>query len=368
MFDDRQFARTIRTDIKRAVKILPGFFSTAAIFIIMAGMLVFYARFFIFSQDIFTGINVAYCIEKNDTLGQGQIDMFKDMESIKESAVLISVESEEQGKALLADNEVTALLVIPGSFSANFGSKESSIRVYFNEDGSLETYLVNDIVKIISRLYSTTSAAISTFHTVLLEEGVSEEEIKVTYNSIYTKLFTDVFSRTTGYEIEKIDSTGTHNLEKTLISSMMILIFFLMSFQLTPYYKGHNSAYKMMQKMRGVSSLRIGFSEVLCGAGLLYVLYLFEFVLLRLFRREIKIGSLITIIPMVFLVAVITYLLSEIIESEHIVDIVIFLIVITGIYLAGGFIPLILMPKIIGQTAIYNPFTYLIKYALFVLY
>ncbi|MBQ9199214.1 MAG: ABC transporter permease [Lachnospiraceae bacterium] len=365
---NRQFLRTIKADFKRAVKILPGFFTTAVIFIIIAGMLVFYARFFIFSQDIFTGINVAYCIEKDDSLGQGQIEMFRDMESIKESTTLIPVDSEEQGKAMLKEGEVTALLVIPKTFSTDFGSEEASIKVYFNEDGSLETYLVNDIVKIISNIYATTGAAITTFHDVLSDTGLSEDEITGTYNSIYAKLFTDVFARSEGYEIEKIDSTGTHNLEKTLIASMMILIFFLMSFQLTPYYKGQNNAYRMMQRIRGLNSFKAGLSEIICATGLLYVLYVFEFILLRIFKRNISASSLITVIPLVFFVAVITYILSDLIESEHIVDIVIFLIFVTGIYLAGGFIPIILMPKIIGQTAIYNPVNYLLKYALFILY
>ena len=363
-----QFSRTIKADYKRAVKILPGFFATAMIFIVIAGMLIVYARYFIFSRDIFTGMNVAYYIEKGDDLGQGQIDMFKDMDSIKESTTLIPVDSVEQGKAMLADNELTALLVIPNTFTQNFGSLESAIRVYFNEDGSLETYLVNDIVKIISKLYATASATTATLRNILLSEGVPEDEVKSNYTALSAKLFTDVFARSVGYEIEKIDSTGTHNLEKTLIASMMLLIFFLMSFQLTPYYKGHNSAYRMTQRIRGLNGAKLGLSEVLCGASLLYVLYVFEFILLKIFKRDIAYSSLITVIPVVLLVAVITYVLALIIESEHIVDIVIFLLAVTGIYLAGGFIPLILMPKIIGQTAVYNPVTYLIKYALMILY
>lgn len=368
MLSNSQFKRTLRTDIKRAVRSLPGFFATAVIFVAIAGIITYYAKYFVFDKEMFSSVKVAYYVDTNDELGQGQIDIISDMESIQESASLIPVESEEAGKEMLLNKEVSALLVVPGNFVSDMGSEDSAIRVYFNEDESFEGYLVNDIVTIISKLYGDARTAVLSYRTIARDSGYDEEIVKKGYNSLNTKLFTDVFARTGGYEIKDIDSAGSFSLEQQFTCSMIVLVMFLMSFWLTAFYKGHNTSYKMLQRMSGVNSLKLSLSSILCGTGMLYILYLLIFALLKMFKREVMVSSLVTVIPVLVLVAGIVFLLSCYIASEHVVNIVIFLGVVILIYLAGGFIPLLLMPEFMRSVAAVNPMTYLLKVLSHILY
>lgn len=368
MLNNSQFGRTLRTDIKRAVRSLPGFFATAVIFVAIAGVITYYAKYFVFDREIFSNVKVAYYVNTNDELGKNQIDIIKEMDSIKESATLMSVESEEAGMGMLADKEIAAFLVVPGNFVSDMGSEESAIRVYFNDDDSFESYLVNDIVMIISKLYGTARTTVFSYRTIAVDKGFEDELVKKGYNSLNARLFTDVFARTAGYDIETIDSDGAYSLEQNFTCSMILLVMFLMCFQLISYYKGHNSAYKMIQRMSGVSKFKLSVSSILCATGLLYLLYIFIFILLGLFNRGTKISSVITIIPILVLVAGIAFLLSELIDSEQVIDLVIFLGVVVLIYLAGGFIPLLLMPEFMRDVAAFNPMTYLLKFMIGLLY
>lgn len=368
MLKKSQFGRTLRTDLKRAVHILPGFFMTSILFVIVAGMIVFYAKYFVFDKEIFTNVKVAYYVDSNDDLGKSQIDLIKDMDSIKESATLILVDSEEEGIKMMETEEVTALLVVPNSFISDMGSEESAIRVYFNGDDSFESYLVNDIVIIISELYGKARTSVLTYKTAALGFGFDEDVVKKEYNKLNTKLLTDVFARTDGYDIEEIDSTGSYTLSEILIASMVVLIMFLMSFQLTSFYKGYNNSYKMLQTMSGMGKIKLLLSRLICGSGLLFLLYIFMFFLIWLFKKEVHISSIITIIPVLILIAGVTLLLSEAITSEYVVNIVIFLGVVILLYLAGGFVPMVIMPKFVHSAAAWNPMTYILKYMMIILY
>ena len=360
--------RTLKTDIKRMIKSLPTFLATAVIFVLMAGVIIYYAKYFVFDKESTSSVKVAYFVNSDDELGQGQIDIIKEMDSIKESASLLLVESEDEGRRLLAEREVEALLIVPGNFVSDMGEEDSAIKVYFNDEESFESYLVNDIVMIISDLYHTERVTVLTYRTVARDNGFEDELVKKGSNSLYTKLFTDVFARTGSYEINDIDSAGVYSLEQIFTCSMLILIMFLMCFQLTSFYKGHNSAYKMIQKISGVNGFRLGLSKLICGTGLLYILYLVIFGLLAILKKGVRISSLITIIPILVLVAGITLCLSELIDSEHVIDIVIFLGVVIMIYLAGGFIPLLLMPEFMRGVAAVNPMTYLLDLTMKILY
>ena len=204
MLSNSQFKRTLRADIKRAVRSLPGFFVTAVIFVAMAGIITYYAKYFVFDKEDFSGAKVAYYVDADDEPGPSQIDIITDMESIKESASLIQVESEEEGKNMLVNNEVAALLVVPGNFVSDMGSEESAIRVYFSDDDSFEGYLVNDIVMIISRLYGNTRTAVLSYKTIATARGFEDELVKKESNVLNTRLMTDVFARTGEYEIQAI--------------------------------------------------------------------------------------------------------------------------------------------------------------------
>ena len=368
MSGSSQFARTLKTDIKRMIKSLSGFLVTAAIFVVMAGVIIYYAKNFVFDNDKASSVKVAYFVNSGDELGQGQIDIIKNMESVKESAALIPVESEDAGRRMLKDKEVDAFLVVPGNFVDDMGDEDSAIKVFFNEDESFESYLVNDIVTIISELYHTERMAVLTYREVARDNGFEDEQTKKGYNSLNTRLMTDVFARTGNYKINEIDSVGMYSIEQIFTCSMLILIMFLMCFQLTSYYKGHNRAYKMLQKISGVNEFKLAVSNLICGTLILYTLYLIIFILLLLFKRGVRISSLITIIPVLLLIAGLTLCLSNLIESEHVVNIVIFLGVVVLIYLAGGFVPILLMPEFMYKVAKVNPMTYLLDLTMRILY
>ena len=101
---------------------------------------------------------------------------------------------------------------------------------------------------------------------------------------------------------------------------------------------------------------------------ILYNVYLLIFVLLLVAGTKPNFLSLITMIPVVVLSAAITLFAAMLFKSEHLANGTLFILTILVVYLAGGLIPLILMPKFLQTAAAANPFTYLLKYILWSVY
>ncbi len=358
--------RIIRTDLRRAVGILPGFYVTAAIFIALAGAILFYAHFFIFSKNIFSGLSVAYYVDAEDSDSQFQIGLVEQMDSVKESAKLVGVKSEAEGISLVEQGTVTALIVFPPDFMSLTGTVP--IRLYFKEIKTIEEHLVNDIVSIVTDLYSTDRNAASSYTLVAQQYGADGDEVADRRFNMELELFTGVFAKTDTYEIEKIDSVNAYTLRQNLTGSLMLLVFFLLSFQLTVYYRQQNRAYKLTLAMQGIHAGKRGFSQVLGGSALLYGVFLLEFVLLLLFRQHPSFLALVAVLPVIFLVALIVYVLSELITNENVVNLAVFLASSLLIYLAGGFMPTVLMPEFMRSFVKVNPFSYLITYLIHALY
>ncbi|SEG01763.1 ABC-2 family transporter protein [Eubacterium ruminantium] len=363
------FKRLLRADFKRAVRIIPGIFITALIFACVAGLLLFYSEDLIYSKKSFASVSAGIYMPDDNSYNQLAMNFARNMDSVKETANIVSIYDIEEGKELVKKGEITALIVIPENFIEGlYKGDNPQIEIIFGPNVTLEEHLVNDVIVLASNLLGTAQSSYQAYYRSM-EQFISNKESRL---KIAAKLdernLSYVASRMQLFEINTINSASSHNLRETLTASFILIILMLMCFQITSFYKSYNRSFILRQNKEGGSSVKLFLSRAICGSFLLYTVYLFIFLLLAVTKTGPNLLSLITIIPVVLFSAVFTLTMSMIIRSEHLVNGAIFMITILMIYLAGGLIPILLMPKFLQGAEVFNPVTYILKYILWAVY
>ena len=359
------FLRLWRADTKRASRLIPSVFITALIFALTAGLLLAYSEDLIYSKESFAAVTIGMYMPEQSAENDSAMNFAKNMDSIKESADIKEIKDLEHGKELVKKGELTALIIFPNNFiNSLYGGEAEPIKVILNENMSLEEHLVNDMIIVASDILGIAQTAYRYYNLILKELNVDPEIREKLTNDLDNRNLAYAASRNTVFDIVNINSDSAHNLRETLTASFIFIILMLMCFQITGFYKSYNSSFIMRQHKEGGGSVSMFFSRLLSGSMILYTVYLLIFVLLVAAKTKPNYLSLITMIPVVVLAAAITLFASMLFKSEHLANGTIFIITILVIYLAGGLIPLILMPKFLQSAAAANPFTYLLKYIL----
>ena len=344
------FLRLWRADTKRASRLIPSVFITALIFALTAGLLLAYSEDLIYSKESFAAVTIGMYMPEQSAENDSAMNFAKDL---------------EHGKELVKKGELTALIIFPNNFiNSLYGGEAEPIRVILNENMSLEEHLVNDMIIVASDILGIAQTAYRYYNLILKELNVDPEIREKLTNDLDNRNLAYAASRNMVFDIVNINSDSAHNLRETLTASFIFIILMLMCFQITGFYKSYNSSFIMRQHKEGGGSVSMFFSRLLSGSMILYTVYLLIFVLLVAAKTKPNYLSLITMIPVVVLAASITLFASMLFKSEHLANGTIFIITILVIYLAGGLIPLILMPKFLQSAAAANPFTYLLKYIL----
>ena len=141
------FMRLWRADTKRASRLIPSVFITALIFALTAGLLLAYSEDLIYSKESFAAVSVGMYMPEQSSENDSAMNFARNMDSIKESADIVEIKSVEEGKAMVKNGEITALIIFPENFiNSLYGGDAEPVKVLFNENMSLEEHLVNDMI------------------------------------------------------------------------------------------------------------------------------------------------------------------------------------------------------------------------------
>ena len=363
------FLRLWRADTKRASRLIPSVFITALIFALTAGLLLTYSEDLIYSKASFATVTIGMYMPEQSSENDSAMNFAKNMDSIKESADIREISDIEYGKELVESGEITALIIFPDDFiNSLYDGDTEPIKVIFNNKMSLEEHLVNDMILLASEILGVAQTAYHYYNMILRDASVDPDVREKLTDDLDNRNLAYVASRNIIFDIQNINSASSHTLRETLTASFIFIILMLMCFQITSFYKSYNNSFIMRQHKEGGGTTAMFFSRLLSGSMILYTVYLLIFTLLLVAGTKPNPLSLITMIPVVMLSAAITLFAATFFKSEHLANGTIFIITILIVYLAGGLIPLILMPKFLQSAAAANPFTYLLKYILWSIY
>lgn len=359
-----QLMRTLRTDVKRCMKLLPGLFVTSLLFLFVFGIIIHYYTSILFQSDSFQKIDTAVYIPDDSQYNQLGFSMVSGMESFEDSVNLIPVESPKQGYEMLEKKEVTVFLIVPEQFISGILSGENHpVRIVLRNEKTFETYVMNDLLQSVSSFLGCAQAAVYTAYDICMNHQLPAQTTLAFQNRIDTGNLAYVLSREEMFTEEPFDTLHAISLTKQLTVSSLLLILFMSCFVLTAFYKGNNHAYYLRQKNCGISKPAIILTNSAAGFVAVYIVYLLLFTALCLTGMKPSLLSLVTMIPVIFLISLIIRLFSELSYSPHIANLMIFLTVLLLTYLAGGLMPIQFLPKFLQNTVFWNPMAWLIRFS-----
>ena len=356
-----QFTRTIRTDFRRAIHILPATLLYTLLFLLVSLVIIKNGEQLFFNPNQYERVPVGLYLPGDAETTEFGMKLVEDMHSFRETMDIRRLDSEEEGRRLLDNGDITALILIPENFiNSVLEGWNDPVRIIFKGDNTLEEHIINDLllssadmlgsaqsakysVKILNRELNTDPAAGEEF------EGMIDSN-----NLVY------ILSRESLFEEKSFDDLAGLPLTLQLAGSYTILVLSFLCFILTSFYQGKKEAYVIRQRGRGVNRIGIAISEWISTVFLLYAAFLVIFTGLLIAGIRPKFTALLFILPILMAIGAFILLLSYSVRNAVYANLVILVGIILLMYLSGGLIPTNFLPKFLQTMSHWNPVTGLI--------
>ena len=327
--------------------------------------LVVYASEFLFENRTDSIVSVAVYVPDEGAYSKLGLNLVKQMDSVKHTIAIDQVKTKSKVVHLVEDGEAVAGIIVPEGFMDTMGTPDAlQVQIIYRDADTFEEHIVNDVVYAMSDILGTTQCTILTAGEYAEEYlGMDSGDVYDVESSISNNLFDYVMDRKTAFRKVNLDDlVAKYNVKLQLAASYTLYIIMMSVFVISFFYKGNNAVFRARAKLSGIGTWKLFLIESVCAAVMMYILYVLIFISASFIFDSMKVLSLVTIIPVILIVALIGTALCYLVKSPAAVSYIMFGAGTSLMYLAGGLIPLDFMPRFFQNAAAFNPLHYLILF------
>ena len=327
--------------------------------------LVVYASEFLFENRTDSIVSVAVYVPDEEAYSKLGLNLVKQMDSVKHTIAIDQVKTKSKVVHLVEDGEAVAGIIVPEGFMDTMGTPDAlQVQIIYRDADTFEEHIVNDVVYAMSDILGTTQCTILTAGEYAEEYlGLDSGDVYDVESSISNNLFDYVMDRKTAFRKVNLDDlVAKYNVKLQLAASYTLYIIMMSVFVISFFYKGNNAVFRARAKLSGIGTWKLFLIESVCAAVMMYILYVLIFISASFIFDSMKVLSLVTIIPVILIVALIGTALCYLVKSPAAVSYIMFGAGTSLMYLAGGLIPLDFMPRFFQNAAAFNPLHYLILF------
>lgn len=364
------FFRLVKTDFKRIkYLLLPLILATGFLCVSLLALAAF-ADKIIYKEQQTSPIRVGVVMSVDSEYGQMAYRFVTDMQSFSDTCEFLELESEEVGVELLQKEEIKAVIIVPDNVVADImDGTNTPITVIYNEDGSLETYVLNEIFVSTSSMLGTAQAAIYTALNISRNSDLPTElhaKISIDTNALFLDY---TLSRMNLFEENTVNATGVYPVKEFYIASGFLLLLSLIGILFMSILKNNSNAYVRKLKLEGISSIHMTLSQILTISLTLYGLYLLLYFTFTFASYVLNAGfltfhvmALFTGLPVCICIALLTVLVSKIPSGQVGASLILFILIFIFAYTGGCLVPETLLPEFMKSFCIYSPYHHLIQF------
>ena len=143
-----QLKRTILTDLRRAVRILPATVLYTLLFLLVSLIVIKNGEQLFFNANSYERVPVGLVMATDSEYGDFGLKLIEDMKSFRETLDIKEMATAEEGYKALEENTITALIVIPDDFVGGIinGKNDQPVRIIFHNNDTLEEHIINDLL------------------------------------------------------------------------------------------------------------------------------------------------------------------------------------------------------------------------------
>lgn len=326
--------------------------------------LVMYASEFLFEDNTDSVVSVACYVPDDEAYTQLGINLVKQMDSVKHTIDINEVRSEKKVVELVEEGDAIAGIIVPEGFLETMGTPGAvQVQIIYRDADTFEEHIVNDLMYAMSNLLGTAQCSILTAGEYAKEMGFDDSQAYAVEGAVTNNSFSYVMDRKSMFhKVDVDDLVAKYAVRERLTASYTLYIIMMSVFVISFFYKGNSDIFRARAKLSGIRTWKIFLLESGCAAVMIYLLYILVFVCLCFVFESMKILSLITVIPVVLIIALSGTALCYLVKSPTTVSYITFGAGTSFMYLAGGLIPLDYMPHFFQNAAVFNPLYYLIQF------
>lgn len=358
-----QLKRTILTDLRRAVRILPATVLYTLLFLLVSLIVIKNGEQLFFNANSYERVPVGLVMATDSEYGDFGLKLIEDMKSFRETLDIKEMATAEEGYKALEENTITALIVIPDDFVGGIinGKNDQPVRIIFHNNDTLEEHIINDLLLSGADMLGTSQSIEYTIRAVGRQLPIDQEEVEKFAGDVGHGNLTYVLARDNLFETKSFDDLTGLPLTSQLAGSYTLLVLCMLCFILTTFYQGRKSAYVIRQRGCGLKKGGILFSEWISTVFLLYAAFLIIFAGLLIAGIGPKLTALILILPILMVIGGFILLLAYSARNPVYSNLIILIGIILLMYLSGGLIPQEFLPKFLQELSTYNPISAMIR-------
>ncbi len=360
----KMVGRLILTDLKRLKNYIVSILVATIIIATICGLGGTVISKNVYKQGTKEIIGIGYYLPedgKEDMNNMG-ITMLQEMESMKNTATLIQVNSPEEGYDLLEKEEILYLIIVPEKFiSSIMNGTNTPLEIIVWDNSSMSSYIANEMfISYATYLGLAQSAVYSTIDAAYSHELTKEER-----NQIRTAVNLTFLDRALNKDsfIQIVDGSnqGKATLLQHYLASAVMLSLIFMSFVLMPHLQGYNNSLMIKLDTIGIHRYHIIISGWISSVVALYFSYIMCFIGISIASKAFNPTGLITALPSILLLGLIIAIVANFSGSIFTANMTVLILGIFMAYVGGGILPNAMLPNIVQQLSNLLPGKYIIS-------
>lgn len=308
-------------------------------------------------------IRIGIIMKADSAYSRSAYDFISNMDSYKSTCDFIDIDSKDEGMEALNNGSINALIIVPDNIiSSIMDGTNTPVEVIYPEDGSLQTFILNELFVSTSSMLGTSQAAIYSVLSLCRELDISENDFRQASTEINNLFLNHVLSRTDFFETKELNVTGSYTVIEHYTAALIFLLLSLCSIMFMSFFKSHNQAVINLLKANGINRFHAAFSQFIAVWSVLYLFYLVIYILFgiisrlnSLFSVYINIKGLLFGVLLSAIIAITATIISRLPVSLSGCSLLLFALILIIAYTGGLIIPELLLPKIFRNICPYTP-------------
>ena len=365
----RTFFTYFLLEYKKSIKVLLKSFGSTLIMLLLVIAGTWAVSRFVFQSHIFQPVRVGMVIDGNDEKVKMITKVVATMESVESICEFVYVE-EDEAKKLLAEDELSAAIVLPEDFYEDVDSGYNTpVTVYVSENISLNQRVFQELLTDGVSLLRTSEAGVYSVLSVAREypAELSQRKIGDVISEIYIE---EAFYRGRIFTSNVYSALGEMDLHQYYFVSAITVFLLMSGLNYSFLYRRRTKTVEDKLKISGVGALQVSAIKVIIMGNLLWLLSAGIYAAGCIISDKMKWNfllfegqTLLYLIPQCLAIAAYFHMLYSISGKSGQGAVVIFAVNIFMILCSGSVIPVAYLPAVAGKIGRFLPLAFWNQYA-----
>ena len=368
----------LRVELKKTIGMFPRMLLQAILLMILISAIAFCGVKVMEKEPLAVGARIGVVVREDNTITGMALSYVENMESVSQICDFVQV-SEEEGFHLLERREIAALVLLPEQLVEGImNGQNPAVDVIFPKNAQLEAMLFRELTESGAGLLRVAQAQIYGAIDTAVEYGLTDQ-LSVMEADIDSYNLAFALDRLAMYDKETVSATGQMSVLQYYVASGGILFVLLSGITVYPVMQQEPLSFHRQLKRQGTGTMWQLFCKWMCGFVCIALFCGVALITIKLAgeirpdvgaiiqsvlvsrRYRYSTGSYIGIILLVLItVTALIRMIYSLSGSRTGGILLILLVTVMMIYLSGGFIPSVFLPKIMQSLGDRLPTSYMI--------